>query len=62
MKILHLSNGYQLVLGYNGNYGFAKFGQVVNSGEKIKEGVLSNASILKYNLNTWKAFDLCNWN
>lgn len=41
-------------IGYNGNYGFTKFGQVVNSGEKIKEGMLSNASILKYNLNTGK--------
>lgn len=41
-------------IGYKGIYGFAKFGQEVKKGEKIKESDFSNASILKYNLNTGK--------
>ena len=41
-------------IGYKGIYGFAKFGQEIRKGEKIKESDFSNASILKYNLNTGK--------
>ena len=41
-------------IGYKGIYGFAKFGQKIRKGEKIKESDFSNASILKYNLNTGK--------
>lgn len=37
-------------IGYNNNYAFTKFGQVVSVGEKIKESIKSNASILKYDL------------
>ena len=37
-------------IGYKGIYGFAKFGQEIRKGEKIKESDFSNASILKYNL------------
>lgn len=39
-------------IGYNNNYGFMPFGQVSIEGQKIKESVLSNASILRYDLNS----------
>lgn len=41
-------------IGYKGNYGFSKAGEKIEKGQKIKEGIFSNASILKYNLNTGK--------
>ena len=39
-------------IGYNNNYGFMPFGQVAIEGQKIKESILSNASILRYDLNS----------
>lgn len=38
-------------IGYNNNYAFVPFGEKVVEGQKIKESVLSNASILRYDLN-----------
>lgn len=38
-------------IGYNNNYAFVPFGEKVIEGQKIKESVLSNASILRYDLN-----------
>lgn len=38
-------------IGYNNNYAFVPFGEKVIEGEKIKESILSNASILRYDLN-----------
>ncbi|MDU5261993.1 MAG: hypothetical protein E6176_06125, partial [Clostridium celatum] len=37
-------------IGYNNNYAFVPFGEKVIEGQKIKENVLSNASILRYDL------------
>lgn len=39
-------------IGYNNNYAFVPFGEKVIEGQKIKENVLSNASILRYDLNS----------
>ena len=39
-------------IGYNNNYVFVPFGEKVIEGQKIKENVLSNASILRYDLNS----------
>lgn len=39
-------------IGYNNNYGFMPFRQVAIEGQKIKESILSNASILRYDLNS----------
>ena len=39
-------------IGYNNNYAFVPFGEKVIEGQKIKESVLSNASILRYDLNS----------
>ena len=41
-------------IGYENNYGFTEYGKGIRGGQSIKESVLSNASILKYNLNTGK--------
>ena len=39
-------------IGYNNYYAFAPFGEKVIEGQKIKESILSNASILRYDLNS----------
>ena len=38
-------------IGYDNNYAFVPFGEKVVEGQKIKENLLSNASILRYDLN-----------
>lgn len=38
--------------GYNSNYAFMPFGERSIEGQKVKESVLSNASILRYDLNS----------
>ena len=39
-------------IGYNSNYAFMPFGERSIEGQKVKESVLSNASILRYDLNS----------
>ena len=39
-------------IGYNNNYAFTPFGENIAEGQKIKDNVLSNASILRYDLNS----------
>lgn len=39
-------------IGYNSNYGFLPFGTKCEEGQKIKENIISNASILRYDLNS----------
>lgn len=39
-------------IGYNNNYAFMPFGERSIEGQKVKESVLSNASILRYDLNS----------
>lgn len=39
-------------VGYNNNYAFTPFGENIAEGQKIKDNVLSNASILRYDLNS----------
>lgn len=41
-------------IGYENNYAFISYGKSSKAGDKIKESVLSNGSILKYDLNTDK--------
>lgn len=39
-------------IGYSNNYAFTPFGEGITEGQKIKENALSNASILRYDLNS----------
>lgn len=41
-------------IGYEDNYAFTEYGEYIKLGYKIKESILSNGSILKYDLNTDK--------
>lgn len=41
-------------IGYENNYAFSSYGKSSKTGDSIKESILSNASVLKYDLNTDK--------